>query len=344
MKTKQLKFKSKLPIQLILFGFLWIQFLSASPKKAHLLNNQTVQSEKATEIDPVFNTKKFYYEELLNSFFRGDFIKIPFDRDDQFFSIILNTYLNTYAQKCASSLPDDKIEMTVQECVTESVTTNGYGMETGRNCVEWINVGTGLYASPKMYNAKMTIEKQQARDVLKIIFGTMTQKDPLGNALTLVKNVQTLKTDINTLLNMNGCESLGIKRFEENLRLFALNKLPIKLGENSAKSPLSISKNQNFTKLIEDLVYLQSKKWVMNRYHSNSVSNANVLSKDANGFPTKIKANYIYQGMNGRTIGSVTLTLVDGLPECIYFYDAPSSCRTPDRVLISKYAEGQYQN
>jgi len=46
---------------------------------------------------------------------------------------------------------------------------------------------------------------------------------------------------------------------------------------------------------------------------------------------------------NGKTSGGVTSTFVDGMPECLYFNDMPWSCRTPNRRIAAKYAEGAYQ-
>jgi hypothetical protein len=295
-----------------------------------------------------FSAKGLYNETILTNIFKGNFIDIPFDRDEVEFFLLFDAYIKTFSEDCNSSLPSAKIELTKEVCTSEEVITNGYGMEISRNCVSWKTVGTGVFASPKMYNAKMQLDRLQNADAYRILLSTMGDDDPLGNAQSIVSKAQAAKEDMANLLKMNGCNSKGLERFEENLRLFALNKQPIVLGKNSSVSGNSvanvISKNQNFTKMLEDFVYDHSQKWVMNRYERGSVSNLSIVSKDAQGFPSLIKASYVFQGFTGRTVGTVTLTFKEGLPDCMYFFDMPNNCRTPDRKIVADYAKGAYQN
>jgi hypothetical protein len=49
-------------------------------------------------------------------------------------------------------------------------------------------------------------------------------------------------------------------------------------------------------------------------------------------------------GRSDRTQGSVTVGFSDGMPECIYFSDAPSACQTPSRRIIARYSSGGYRD
>lgn len=296
-----------------------------------------------------FSVNGLANEDLLMKFFEGDFIDIPFDRDAQFFSSLYSAYLNSYARKCGDVLPANKVEMTREECVTEQVTRNGYGVELSRYCVEWVTVGTGLYAKPDMYEGKLALEKIQSADVFRNVFAVISQNNGLEGMMDMVVDVQKVISDMNELLVLNECNSPGLIRFEENLKLFSLNKQPLKLSVANEAQPATIStggsgeyKDQNYLRLIDDLIGDHSKGWVMNRYQKGSVSNVSVVSRDESGRPAKIKANYIFAGFSGKSNGAVTLTFTDGLPECMFFFDFPNTCRTPNRRIVAAYDNYAY--
>lgn len=296
--------------------------------------------------EPQLQTANLQNEQLIKNIFLGKFLDIPFDRDKLKFSILLDVYVTAYAKYCGANLPTNKIELTRQECATEEITKNVYGLEIARKCISWVTVGTGIYASPKMYQAKNEIDNLQTGDVFRNLFKILSQENPVGATSNIVQDGLVMKQDIAALFTKNDCNSQGLKRFEENLRLFALNKQPVVLvGNPTGNSNLDIlSKNQNFEKLIDDLIYEQSTKWAMNRYNKQSITSVSVTSRDNYNRPVEIKANYRYQsGFGGETTGSVRLTFTDGLPECLYFFDFPTTCRTPDRKIVAKYADGSYQ-
>lgn len=297
----------------------------------------------------ILSVKGLANEDLLMKFFEGDFIDIPFDRDSQFFSSLYSAYLNSYARKCGGVLPANKVEMTREECATEQVTRNGYGVELSRYCVEWVTVGTGLYAKPEMYDGKLALEEIQSADVFRNIFGGISQNKGLKGMMDLVVDVQKVIRDMNELFLMNECNSPGLIQFEENLKLFALNKQPHKLNVANDAQPATIStggsgvyKDQNYLQLIDDLISDHSKGWVMNRYYKGSVSNVSVVARDEKGRPTKVKANYLFEGFSGKSNGAVMLTFTDGLPECMYFFDFPNTCRTPNRRIVAAYDKYAY--
>jgi len=336
MKTNQHQPKTSFSIKLIMLFAVSFLLISASPKN---IKNPELTSKNITD-NLAFNAKGLHFETILTNIFEGNFIDIPFDRDETTFVLLFNAYVTTYAKHCTSSLPADKIELTRPECVKERVTTDGYGWEVSRTCIEWIDVGTGLYAAPKMFNAKVVLENLQAGDAFRNLYKMMKENNPIGTASAVLNNSKAADADMKALLKMNGCKSAGLIRFEENLRLFALGKQPIPLN-GKAKKEVS-SKNQNLTKLAEDLVFEHSKTWAMNRYQRGSISSVSQI-RDANGKLTEIRTKYVYSGFSGRSNGSVRITFTDGLPECLYFFDFPDACRTANRKIVAQYAGGNYQ-
>jgi len=313
--------------------------------RRRMLNSlpQEIQGSYLSELD--FTTDGLRNKSILGHIYRGDFEKIPYDRENTKFSILFDAYINAYATYCASSLPADKIELTRQECATERVTRNGWGIETGRQCISWVSVGTGLYASPKMHRAKAELDRQQAADMLSKFWKILLDKDKLGTISSMARDAQLMKADMTSLIKMNGCSSPGLRRFEENLRLFALNKQAIRLGgENLSESSTAVfSKNHDYQKLTEDLIYAQSKKWSVNRYQRGSANDLRVVSEDQLGRPSELNVKYHYLNFSGRiSRGSVRITFSEGLPECLYFFDFPHNCKGADRRVIANYANGQY--
>jgi hypothetical protein len=77
----------------------------------------------------------------------------------------------------------------------------------------------------------------------------------------------------------------------------------------------------------------------MNRYVSGSVSNVVVAARGADGRPAKVTGSYLFNRQNR---GSVSISFADGLPECMYFFDFPTTCRTPNRRVVEAYANGAY--
>lgn len=309
--------------------------------------NKIVEQERQEEIAArkLFSAEGLRYEQVLTNIFLGNFEEIAFDREDMTFAILFNAYITNYAKYCKKYLPVNSVELTKQECATEKVTTNGWGVEVSRNCVEWRTVGTGLYASPEMYNAKLEIDRFQAGNTLRNVFDILMQKDRVGSIMGMVADEQDANNDMIALIRKNGCNSPGLMRFQENLRLFALNKQPISYKKKTVetKGAILLANDQDFEKLVDDLISDNSKKWVVNRYQYGSTSNINIISKDGQGRPTEITAKYKYEGLGGVSYGSVRVTFNDGLPECLYFFDFPNTCRTADRRIVSQYAKGDYK-
>jgi hypothetical protein len=93
--------------------------------------------------------------------------------------------------------------------------------------------------------------------------------------------------------------------------------------------------------LIDDLIIENSQGWMINRYISGSVSNIRRIGRSKGGSGSAT-ANYAFYSIDKRETGTVTLTFSNDLPTCLYFFDAPQTCRHPSRRVINKYEKGQY--
>ncbi len=290
-----------------------------------------------------FNTAGLANAEVLTNLFTGDFEKIEFGRDDMMFSVIFQNYLDGCARHCAAQLPADKVEMTRQECATEQVTRNGYGTEVGRSCVEWRTVGRGLYADPRLYGALNQNDAQNIGNNLRSMFQMMASGNPLGKATQFASSAESYQNDMEQLVQLNACGNAAMKRFEANLVRFAQGKQPIRLdGESSAALAALPFRESNYGRLAEDLIAEDATKWAFNRFVAGSVSDVSVTSRDESGRPMKVFGRYRFQGMNGPASGTFELAFNDGTPECLYFSDAPSTCRNVSRRLAAEYTRGKY--
>lgn len=330
-------------LRVFLLGLIWLLFTSFinSPY------SQTITEEGNSEVLEL-NTDGLYYAEFYDYIFRGHFEELDVNREDMQFLMIFGQYLRAFGTQCSSSLPANKVEIMEQTCATEEVTTNGYGTEVSRICVEYVWVGSGLYAKPHLYEAKMEIEGMQRSKGLGTMMQMITDPNSMGNSVDMAHKANGLKNDMVKIFKLNACDSPGLKRFEENLRLFALNKPSIRMEKVSKYTTMKKSGgptgNQNFVKLVDDLVYDQSKTWSFNRYTAGSISGVTTSSRDSEGRPMVLSANYSFSGFSGNSNGSVRITFENGLPKCIYFYDFPQNCKTPNSSIISEYSEGKYAN
>ena len=294
-----------------------------------------------------FSASGLTNEKLLTNLYAGNFVDITLERQDVMFQALYSHYLEAFGRYCDAALPPNKVEITRQVCAREQYSVNRYGARVGpSSCVEYRTEGTGLYADPVLYDTKARFEQAVGLDTMRQVFRSMNQKNPLGAAMDTLNASKAMANDMNTLVQRNPCAGPGLKRFQENLMLFAMGKQPIRLdgGDTPAgasrPSLAAPFKDSNYTKLLEDLILEQSRTWVVNRYVSGSVSNVVVSSRDAAGRPATLVGRYLF---NGRNQGSVTVSFTDGLPECMYFFDSPSTCRTPNRRVVAAYANGSYQ-
>jgi hypothetical protein len=303
---------------------------------------------KAQEIE--FNTDGLYNAEFFDNIFRGHFENTKLKREDMEFLGIFEQYLRAFGRQCPNYLPADKVMIMNTECAREqvSVTRNGFGVEISRTstCVEWRQVPSGLYARPDLYSAKKEVERIHDANALIMAMELITDPNVIGNSVDMAHKAKALLFDMARIFELNSCNSPGIKRFEENLKLFALNKTSIRMQSESKYTAMKKSGGptgqQDFNRLLDDLVADQSKTWMFNRYTRGSISGVTVLSNDSQGRPSAIKADYLYSGFTGNSKGWVKVTFNNGLPNGIYFFDFPDNLKSPNSSIVASYADGIY--
>ncbi|RMB63539.1 hypothetical protein EAX61_03230 [Dokdonia sinensis] len=290
-------------------------------------------------------TDGLYYAEFYDYIFRGHFEHIKMTSEDPMFLSIFSEYLYTFGSQCAQYLPDNKVEMQKQVCKTESVTTDGYGVETNRYCVEYVWIGSGVYAKPDLYNAKVTSENALRKKGLQVTFEILTDPNAMGNSVDMIHKMQGLKVDMLTFFKLNPCNSPAILAFEENLKRFALNQPAVRINAESKYTKMKKAggptATQNKKKLLDDLIKDQSRTWAMNRYVPGSISSI-FERKDTTGKIVVMGGSYQYKGFLGTQKNNVRVTFKNGIPECIYFSDYPNNCKTPNSGIVSAFASGKY--
>ena len=295
-----------------------------------------------------FSASGLRNEKLLTNFFIGNFADIPFGRDSVNFAALFESYLESYGRHCDKYLPPNKVQMMQTVCAVQQTKIDRYGtrVEAG-NCLQYTTEGMGIYADPDVYAAKNKLGDEAGPSMIKDVFQTMKQANPLGTALNTLNETFQMAGDMDGLFRLNSCVSPGVKRLQENIVLFSMGKQPLVLPGSAASIapkaqpvPAGPFKDQNYTKLLEDLILDQSRTWLMNRFVGGSTSNVTVSSRDSAGRPAKIAGRYLF---NGRSQGSVTLSFSDGIPDCMYFFDLPSTCKAPNRRIVADYSSGGYQ-
>ena len=282
--------------------------------------------------------------------YSGDFQDVRLDRTDTEFMAIISSYMNDYATDCKQYLPPNKVEITKQVCAETSTPVNAYGNPVGAStCVQYRTVGTGLYADPQLYAAQRAVDAEAAKKMLGNVMGMMTGKgggaNPLSMPMQMTDQITAVGTEMETLIQTNACGSAGLKNFQSNLIRFANGDNPVKYAgaaDASAASAPVVVKDANFSRLLDDLVADNAKGWMMNRYQSGSIAGVNVVSRDAQGRPARVTAQYSFSGMQGMQRGGVTLTFKSGSPDCMFFSDFPDTCRLPSQGVISAYEKNKY--
>lgn len=305
-------------------------------------------AQQTTSNSDNLNTQGLYYAEFYDYIFRGHFEYIKMDRKSIEFINLFDSYLKSYGGQCGSYLPSNKVDIMVDRCSEEWVKEDEYGNQISSSCIKWVKVKSGLFANPDLYNAKLQLESLASETVVVETFGILTDSNAIGNSLDKIHKTKGLASDMRQFFRLNGCSSKVLKQFEENLKAFALQTSPIRSQFESVYQKVKEiggpSGNQNYRKLLNDLVANQSKTWAMNKFVTNSISDVRVLSKDTQGRPLSLTASYLYKSFFGDSTGSVRITFENGLPKCIYFFDFPKNCKTPNSSIVASYATGRYND
>mgnify|MGYP006266555301 CR=1 FL=1 len=318
-------------------------------KEKRLLRERKIRARQLAEARALarhglrFRTDGLSNTKLIKDFFYGNFVDIPYHRDDLTFVALLKQYMYTAAKRCPPASRYDHVQITESECKTERVVRNGYGVEIDRYCIEWMDVGTGLYTSPALYRAYQTVANMVQRDALANTWNMMKSilTGGMGAVNASLAKSASLQSDIERLFQMNGCNNRAMQRFEANLIQFATNNPPITLAGRLERQTVDYDEEQDWEKLVKDLVYADSKRWTF-QYVRNSVRNVRVVATDEYNRPQKITASYQFNGFSNGQTGQVTITFRAGLPDCIYYLNFSSNCETPDRSIVADLVKGKY--
>jgi len=294
------------------------------------------------------NLDKLNYEKELTALYLGDFANADMEPESGSFASVFPSYVTTFARNCAGYLPSNRVEITKQECARESTPVNVYGNPVGpTTCVEYRTVGTGLYAKPELLAISERLQALQGGQLIGDFFNR--SGDPMATSRKLTDVLLLANDDMNKLFGLNRCDSQALQRLEDNMARFAQGGTPLRLASGDtladvmARKPKhDLSKPADHARLIDDLITENSKGWAFNRYIRGSVGNVNVRSRDAQGRPQRISANYRFSQMGQAVGGSVELAFQKGLPKCLYFFDASSTCRVPSPRIANAYERGEY--
>jgi hypothetical protein len=303
------------------------------------INKEKAEANAIKQFGFTFNTIGLPNSELFQNLFKGRFIEIPFDRSEILFAGLIGKYMYTYAESCPAYLPNDKVQIYEDVCSKESVTTNGWGVEVDRTCIEWVQQGTGLYASPDLYSAYELIQRINSNNSVKVLFKFLSQG--LEKNIAVASDVSQLESDIVDLIERNGCDNKALKRMEDNIVQFARNNPPIQLDGTILNNSADYSQRQDLEKLTRDLVMVNTKSWAY-RYIPNSVTNIRVTSYDNEKRPLKISADYKFEGLFGIQKDKLIIRFKDGLPDCILFPNYSGGCNTADRQIVANFVKGHY--
>lgn len=182
-----------------------------------------------------FSASGLRNEALLTNLYIGNFKGIDFDRTNVLFEGLFSDYLRAYGSHCDAYLPKNKVEIKETYCEQQEYDYDRYGNRGGaKGCLSYGTRGTGIYADPTLVAAKDQLDSVAGPEMIHQAFNTMAGKngDGMSSLLGALKTLgasQTITSDMDSLVGMNACPSPGLKRFQENLMLFALGKQPIVL-------------------------------------------------------------------------------------------------------------------
>ena len=294
-------------------------------------------------------TDSLNYGDDVKRIYVGDFEHVKFKHESTESSVLTEGYMNGFADRCTEYLPKNKVEIMTQECAQEGWSVNGYGAEVAgsRHCISYRTVGTGKYADPAVYDLVKRLDAAMAGDMLGNLMTGYKNGDPAGGMKKMTDIAVYAVADMTKLIEENGCSNAKMTRFQENLIRFGWGKEPIRMPGGAeavaaATAPAAgPAKNQNYKKLVDDLIADESRAWMMNQYQPGSVVTSNV-AMDAQGRAYEVDAGYSYVSMGRPYKGTVRVTFRNGTPECLYFSDFPQTCRAPSPRVISAYEKQQY--
>ena len=295
-------------------------------------------------------------EDDLVRIYSGDFQSIRLDPGGTPFMLIISGYMEDFGNECKQFLPANKVEITQQVCndapstpvASPDGTHDYYGNRLPQNtgCNSWRTERTGVYADPQLYDAVQRVGVKTQMNLIKNMVGIRTGNNGrASNPFNIMQQVNDQMVasvgESKAIIAANGCGSLALKNFQSNLIRFANGEAPMKYAGAVVSAPVAVLpgvRDADFTRLLDDLVADNARGWMMNRYEPGSISDP-IVSHDPTGAPTRIMARFRYVGSQS---GRVTLSFKDGVPDCLYFSDAPDNCRAASQRVISAYEKNAY--
>lgn len=285
------------------------------------------------------------YETEVTALYLGDFANARLQPEGTAYAFLLSEYIDAFSRRCDAQLPSNKVEIMASRCIAENVTRNGYGVEISRTCAQTETYGTGRFADPALLRISQELDRKQAQ----VILGDMFPQggDPAASTRRMTDIALAAKGDMDGLLAQNSCSSAAIKRLGANLERFGSGKAALKLAGGatlaSTRGGGGAYVPSDYGKMVDALIEENARGWMMNRYMKGSVSNVSVTGKDASGRPTSLSARYRFNQLGQAQNGSVQVAFKDGRPVCLYFFDAPSTCRVPSPGVVTAYEKGEYR-
>ncbi|WP_319583543.1 hypothetical protein [uncultured Pseudodesulfovibrio sp.] len=291
-----------------------------------------------------FTTKDLNYGTEMMAIYLGDFQHARLSPDEAVVSGLFERYLYAYGRYCADYLPKDKVPITEQICIEETETTYLSGrVET--ECSQWGERKTGLYADRVLYAAHKRLGYKAGTKTFMDMFKS---GNPLSG-MSVVDDAMSIGNDMDRLVRENGCGNAGLDRFERNFYNFIEGRQPLLLpGKETlamVRQAVNVDRSanaQNLGALLDDLIAENAKGWMMNVYQRGSVGNI-MVDKNGAGLPSSVRASYVFSSMGQRANGQVVLKFQNDIPACLYFSDAPQTCRHPSKRIIKDYENGRYQ-
>jgi len=321
--------------------------LKAAQKRTYQKVTEFKPTYSSTNLDVnSFNNANLALKTELTGLYLGDFSNSRLAPNTTLSSMLFSNYLKAYSNLCPQYLPQNKVPITKAVCDTERVTKNGWGQVVSRNCIKWVDVPTGMYADPKLYQASIEQSRQAG---LKLIGSALLSSDVTAK-FSAFRDEQTLQSDMHKLIKNNQCNTAGLQRFEDNLYRFATKQSPLTLKSGTQLANLAVFyqadlnyQNINTQHLANALVKENARTWLMNRYSDGSLQVINTTSNPEDNSLKEILAGYRYgTAFGGGYNGKVRITFADKIPKCLYFADNRGSCRAASKIITNQYERGRY--
>ena len=185
-----------------------------------LVMPSAVRAQESAAQPGKLRTEGLHYAADLSAIYLGDFGEITFGRRGTPAAALIGAYVQAFSERCAASLPANKVEITVEKCEREEWQENAYGEVPGsRHCARTVTVRTGRYADPELYKLSGELQAEQVVSAIGDIGEAL--RDPIGYTSSKVKATLSANKDMPQLLAVNGCASPATKRFQANLIRFA---------------------------------------------------------------------------------------------------------------------------